>query len=80
MMTSRRRRRIRGRRQPEVLLTESPLISARVILEVCPPSLRDKDKAYAFLRHSFACYNSFHAVSVPDLQDESEFMNLPHRP
>lgn len=53
--------------------TESPLIDARVMLEVCPPSLRDRDKAYAILRHSFSCYNSFHAVSVPDLQDETEF-------
>jgi len=25
------------------------------------------------LRQSFACYNSFHAVSIPDLQDEGEF-------
>ena len=54
-------------------LAESRLIEARVLLEVCPPSLRDRDKAYAILRHSFSCYNSFHAVSVPDLQDEAEF-------
>lgn len=45
----------------------------RVILEACPPPLADRDKAYAVLRQSFACYNSFHAVSVPDLQDEGEF-------
>ena len=45
----------------------------RVILEACPPPLGDRDKAYAVLRQSFACYNSFHAVSIPDLQDESEF-------
>lgn len=46
----------------------------RVILEACPPPLADRDKAYAVLRQSFACYNSFHAVSVPDLQDEGEFL------
>jgi len=45
----------------------------RVILEACPPPLGDRDKAYAVLRQSFACYNSFHAVSIPDLQDEGEF-------
>jgi len=47
--------------------------NVRVILEACPPPLGDRDKAYAVLRQSFACYNSFHAVSIPDLQDESEF-------
>jgi 5,10-methylenetetrahydrofolate reductase len=45
----------------------------RVILEACPPPLADRDKAYAVLRQSFACYNSFHAVSIPDLQDSGEF-------
>jgi hypothetical protein len=35
--------------------------------------LQDREKAYAFLRQSFSCYNSFHAVSVPDLQDTGEF-------
>jgi len=45
----------------------------RVILEACPPPLADREKAYAVLRQSFACYNSFHAVSIPDLQDEGEF-------
>ena len=45
----------------------------RVILEACPPPLADRDKAYAVLRQSFACYNSFHGVSIPDLQDEGEF-------
>lgn len=50
------------------------VIDARVILEACPPPLADRDKAYAVLRQSFACYNSFHAVSVPDLQDEGEFL------
>ncbi len=54
--------------------THRPGISdIRVILEACPPPLADRDKAYAVLRQSFACYNSFHAVSVPDLQDEGEF-------
>jgi hypothetical protein len=50
------------------------IADVRVILEACPPPLADRDKAYAVLRQSFACYNSFHAVSVPDLQDEGEFM------
>ncbi len=49
------------------------IAEARVILEACPPPLSDRDKAYAVLRQSFACYNSFHAVSIPDLQDEGEF-------
>lgn len=49
-------------------------MDVRVILEACPPPLADRDKAYAVLRQSFACYNSFHAVSVPDLQDEGEFL------
>ena len=48
------------------------IASARVLLEACPPSLQDREKAYAVLRQSFSCYNSFHVVSVPDLQ-ESEF-------
>ncbi|MFQ5719546.1 MAG: hypothetical protein ACE5IK_08335 [Acidobacteriota bacterium] len=60
-------------RSKQESVPSSPLIEARVLLEVCPPSLRDKEKAYAVLRHSFSCYNSFHAVSVPDLQDEGEF-------
>ncbi len=51
----------------------SPILQARVLLEVCPPSVKDKHKAYAVLRQSFSCYNSFHAVSVPDLQDATEF-------
>jgi hypothetical protein len=49
------------------------VVSARVLMEACPPSLQDRDKAYAVLRQSFSCYNSFHAVSVPDLQDTVEF-------
>ena len=48
-------------------------VNVRVILEACPPPLGDRDKAYAVLRQSFACYNSFHGVSIPDLQDASEF-------
>jgi 5,10-methylenetetrahydrofolate reductase len=52
---------------------KSLLLESDVILEACPPTLGDQDKAYAVLRHSFAVYNSFHAVSVPDLQDEGEF-------
>jgi hypothetical protein len=47
--------------------------SARVLLEACPPAADDRDKAYAILRQSFSCYNSFHVVSVPDLQDTNEF-------
>ncbi|MDH3521906.1 MAG: hypothetical protein OEM49_15765 [Myxococcales bacterium] len=54
-------------------MTRPTIIDAHVILEACPPPLADRDKAYAVLRQSFACYNSFHAVSVPDLQDEGEF-------
>jgi hypothetical protein len=54
-------------------MVESPLLTARVLLEACPPSVRDKEKAYAVLRQSFSCYNSFHTVSVPDLQDNAEF-------
>lgn len=52
---------------------ESALFEARVVVEACPPSREDQDKAYAVLRQSFSCYNSFHAVSVPDLQDTVEF-------
>jgi hypothetical protein len=51
----------------------SSLGSARVLLEACPPALDDRDKAYAVLKQSFSCYNSFHVVSVPDIQDNSEF-------
>ena len=49
------------------------LARARVVLEACPPSVGDRAKAYAVLKQSFSCYNSFHAVSIPDLQDTSEF-------
>jgi hypothetical protein len=49
------------------------VVSARVLMEACPPALADREKAYAVLRQSFSCYNSFHAVSVPDLQDTAEF-------
>jgi hypothetical protein len=51
----------------------SPVQRARVVLEACPPALDDRDKAYAVLRQSFSIYNNFHAISVPDLQDEAEF-------
>lgn len=54
-------------------MKDSPLAQARVLLEACPPALSDREKAYAVLRQSFSCYNSFHLVSVPDLQDNSEF-------
>jgi len=55
------------------------ILDASVILEACPPTLPDRDKAYAVLRQSFACYNSFHAVSVPDLQDDGEFQRARER-
>ncbi len=57
----------------EVDLEPSPLTTARVLLEACPPALGDRDKAFSVLKQSFSCYNSFHAVSVPDLQDDNEF-------
>lgn len=54
-------------------MQKTTLASARVILEACPPALDDRDRAYAVLTQSFSCYNSFHMVSVPDLQDSTEF-------
>ena len=54
-------------------MSRSPILDAFVILDACPPALGDRDKAYAVLRQSFSMYNSFHAVSIPDLQDEGEF-------
>ena len=57
----------------------SQLVSARVMMEACPPAIGDRDKAYAVLRQSFSCYNSFHAVSIPDLQDDSEFKRARER-
>lgn len=54
-------------------MSDSSLTDARVILEACPPSLDDRDKAFAVLRQSFSIYNLFHAISVPDLQDDAEF-------
>jgi hypothetical protein len=54
-------------------MAKSNVIDSYVILEACPPPLADRDKAFAVLQQSFACYNSFHAVSIPDLQDEGEF-------
>jgi len=53
--------------------TVSSLFASRVLMEACPPALEDRDKAYAVLRQSFSLYDSFHAVSVPDLQDSAEF-------
>jgi hypothetical protein len=53
--------------------TATPLAEARVILEACPPAVADRDKAYAVLRHSFSCYDTFEAISIPDIQDEGEF-------
>jgi 5,10-methylenetetrahydrofolate reductase len=54
------------------------LSRVRVLMEACPPNVGDRDKAYAVLRQSFSCYNSFHAVSIPDLQ-ESEFQRSRER-
>jgi 5,10-methylenetetrahydrofolate reductase len=60
--------------------TKEPSIqSARVLLEACPPAREDQDKAYAVLRQSFSCYNSFHVVSVPDIQDSTEFQRTRSR-
>jgi len=57
----------------EMNMSKSPILDAYVILDACPPALGDRDKAYAVLRQSFSMYNSFNAVSIPDLQDEGEF-------
>lgn len=54
-------------------MAKSSINESFVILEACPPPLADRDKAFAVLQQSFACYNSFHSVSIPDLQDEGEF-------
>lgn len=54
-------------------MKKTHIFSARVLLEACPPPLEDRDKALALLRQSFSCYNSFHVVSIPDIQDNSEF-------
>ncbi len=51
----------------------SHLATVRVLLEACPPAEDDREKAYAVLKQGFTCYNSFHAVSIPDLQDTGEF-------
>ena len=59
--------------------TDPTLASWRVLLEACPPALEDREKAYAVIRQSFSCYNSFHAVSVPDLQDTAEFQRVRER-
>jgi hypothetical protein len=58
---------------PNSATRRTGISDVRVILEACPPPLADREKSYAVLRQSFACYNSFHAVSIPDLQDEGEF-------
>jgi hypothetical protein len=54
-------------------MKKTTIATARVLLEACPPSLADREKALAVLRQSFACYNSFHVVSIPDIQDNTEF-------
>jgi len=54
-------------------MSKPSIVSARVLLEACPPALEDREKAYAVLRQSFSCYNSFHVVSIPDIQDNTEF-------
>ena len=60
-------------------MSDSHILNARVVLEACPPALDEQEKAYAVLRKSFSVYNSFHAVSVPDLQDEGEFQRTRER-
>jgi len=57
----------------------SHLATARVLLEACPPAESDREKAYAVLKQGFTCYNSFHAVSIPDLQDAGEFQRVRQR-
>jgi 5,10-methylenetetrahydrofolate reductase len=52
---------------------EPTIASARVLLEACPPALEDRERALAVLRQGFSCYSSFHLVSIPDIQDNSEF-------
>ena len=52
---------------------ESTMLSARVVIEACPPPRRQQDKALALLEHAFRCYSRFDAVSVPDIQDGAEF-------
>lgn len=49
------------------------ITEARVILEACPPASDDQEKAYAILRQSFSCYDAFHTISIPDIQDVGEF-------
>jgi len=60
-------------------MSKPSIVSARVLLEACPPALEDRDKAYAVLRQSFSCYNSFHVVSIPDIQDNTEFQRTRSR-
>jgi hypothetical protein len=59
--------------EPVQIVKKPNIASARVLLEACPPALVDREKAYAVLRQSFSCYNSFHIVSIPDIQDNTEF-------
>lgn len=59
-------------------MSESPLIDSnmypsRVVLEACPPLERHRDRAFALLEHVFRCYSRFEVISVPDIQDASEF-------
>jgi 5,10-methylenetetrahydrofolate reductase len=49
------------------------ITEARVILEACPPAIADREKAYAILRQCFSCYDAFHTISIPDIQDVGEF-------
>jgi hypothetical protein len=49
------------------------ILKARVILEACPPTVAERDKAYAILRQCFSCYDAFHTIGVPDIQDAGEF-------
>ncbi len=65
-----RRRTAAGRGRAQI---PTPIALPRVLMEACPPSREEQEKAYAVLRQSFSCYNSFHAISVPDLQDSEEF-------
>lgn len=52
---------------------DSTMHTARVVIEACPPPKRQQDKALALLEHAFRCYTRFDAVSIPDIQDGSEF-------
>lgn len=64
---------------PKIAVTERSatgaisITEARVILEACPPASDDREKAYAILRQCFSCYDAFHTISIPDIQDAGEF-------